>query len=96
DQLVGAAGVKRAARQQRATFPDLVTTIDDLIAEGDKVVLRARDRVTHINPFLGYAPTGRTFEMTWMQIVRIEDGKLVESWWEMDMEQFRKHLSGEV
>jgi hypothetical protein len=34
--------------------------------------------------------------MTWMQIVRVEDGKLVESWWEMDIELFRKHLSGEI
>ncbi|MEO8607225.1 MAG: ester cyclase [Chloroflexota bacterium] len=96
DQVVGAEGVKNAARRQRATFPDLHTRIDDLIAEGDRVVLRARDRMTHVNAFMGYAPTGRTFEMTWMQIVRIEDGKLVESWWEMDIELFRKHLSGEV
>jgi predicted ester cyclase len=96
DQLVGAEGVKRAARQQRATFPDMMTTIDDLIAEGDKVVVRARDRMTHVNTFLGYPPTGRTFEMSWMQIVRVEDGKLVESWWEMDMALFRKRLSGEA
>jgi predicted SnoaL-like aldol condensation-catalyzing enzyme len=50
--------------------------------------------VTHINEFMGYPPTGCTFEVTWMQIVRIEGGKLTESWWEMDMEQFRKHLRG--
>jgi predicted ester cyclase len=93
-EIVGAEGVKNSARQQRATFPDLCSIIDDLIAEGDKVVVRGRDRVTHVHEFMGYPPTGRTFEITWMQIVRVEDGKLVESWWEMDMEQFRKHLSG--
>lgn len=95
-EIVGAEGVKRAARQQRATFPDLHTTLDDLIAEGDKVVVRGRDRVTHVTEFMGYPPTGRTFDITWMQIVRLENSKLVESWWEMDMEPFRKHLSGEA
>jgi predicted ester cyclase len=93
-EILGAEGVKQSARQQRATFPDLHSFVDDLIAEGDKVVVRGRDRVTHINEFMGYPPTGCTFEVTWMQIVRIEGGKLTESWWEMDMEQFRKHLRG--
>jgi predicted ester cyclase len=94
-EIVGAEGVKQSAQAQRATFPDLCSIIDDLIAEGDKVVVRGRDRVTHVNEFMGYPPTGRTFEITWMQIVRVEGGKLAESWWEMDMEQFRNHLSGD-
>jgi predicted ester cyclase len=93
--LVGAEGVKKSAFQQRQTFPDLHSFIDDLIAEGDKVFIRGRDRVTHVNEIMGYAPTGKQIEITWMQIVRVENGKLVESWWEMDMEQFRKLLSGE-
>ncbi len=95
-EIVGAAGVKQSARVQRSTFPDLHSFVDDLVAEGDKVVVRGRDRVTHVTEFMGYPPTGRTFDITWMQIIRVEDGKLVESWWEMDMEQFRKHLSGEA
>ena len=95
-EIVGAEGAKQSARAQRSTFPDLHSFVDDLIAEGDKVVVRGRDRVTHVTEFMGYPPTGRTFDITWMQIVRVEDGKLVESWWEMDMEQFRKHLSGAV
>jgi predicted ester cyclase len=93
--LVGVEGVKKSASQQRHTFPDLHSFIDDLIAEGDKVVIRGRDRVTHVNEIMGCPPTGRTFDITWMQIVRVENGKLVESWWEMDMEQFRELLSGE-
>lgn len=93
-EIIGAEGVKQSARAQRATFPDLHSFVDDLIADGDKVVVRGRDRVTHVNEFMGYPPTRRTFDITWMQIVRLENGKLVESWWEMDMEQFRKYLGG--
>lgn len=91
--VVGVEGVKQAARKQREASPDFHTTIEDLIAEGDKVMLRARDRMTHQGEIMGYAPTGRLIEITWMQIVRIENDMLVESWWEMDMEQFRKQLS---
>lgn len=93
--VVGAEGVKQAARNQRIASPDMHTTIEDIIAEGDKVTLRARDRFTHKSEMMGYAPTGNVIEITWMQIVRIENDMLVESWWEMDMEHFRKLLSGE-
>jgi predicted ester cyclase len=94
-KVVGAEGVKQAARSQRASSPDMHTTIEDIIAEGDKVMLRARDRFTHQAEIMGYAPTGQQIEITWMQIVRVENDKLVESWWEMDMEHFHKLLSGE-
>src|SRR5688572_21392374 len=92
-KVVGAEGVKQAARNQRAASPDMHTTIEDIIAEGDKVTLRSRDRFTHQSEIMGYAPTGKVIEITWMQIVRIENDMLVESWWEMDMDYFRKLLS---
>lgn len=92
-KVVGAEGVKQAARSQRKDSPDMHTTIEDIIAEGDKVMLRARDRMTHQAEIMGYAPTGKQIEITWMQIVRVENDMLVESWWEMDMEYFRQQLS---
>jgi predicted ester cyclase len=92
----GPEGVKRAAAMQLAAFPDMHTTIEDLRAEGDRVVVRGRDRVTHKGDFMGYAPTGKTWEITWVDIFRVENGKLVESWLEIDMERMRKLLRGEV
>jgi predicted ester cyclase len=59
------------------------------------VVVRGKDTLTHKGDFLGYAPTGKTFSITWIDIFRIENGKLAEAWLEIDMENFRKLLSGE-
>lgn len=94
--MLGSEGIKRVAAMQRVAFPDQQSIIEDLIAEGDKVVVRGVDRLTHMGEFLGYPPTGKTFSITWIDIFRIENGKLVEAWLEIDMENFRKLLSGEV
>jgi predicted ester cyclase len=94
--VLGPEGIKRIAAMQRAAFPDLHSSLEDLIAEGDKVVVRGVDRLTHTGEFLGYPPTGKTFFITWIDIFRIENGKLAEAWLEIDMENFRKLLSGEV
>jgi predicted ester cyclase len=68
-----------------AAFPDLSHNIDDLIAEGDKVVLRATDRGTHQGEFQGIAPTGKYVTITLIAIYRIAGGKIVEMWEEIDM-----------
>src|SRR5262245_44104992 len=52
-------GLKRALRLQVAAFPDIHYTIEDLIAEGDRVVLRNTWRATHIGEYLAFPPTGR-------------------------------------
>jgi len=70
-----------AARIRRNTaFPDWHVVLDDLIAEGDKVVARATGRGTHLGPFMGIAPTGKFVTTTWITIYRILDGKLAEHW----------------
>jgi steroid delta-isomerase-like uncharacterized protein len=55
-------------------------TIDDVIAEGDKVVLRWTQAGTHIGPFLGMPRTDRSFRTTGIEIWRVENGKLAEHW----------------
>ena len=92
-EVSGPEGIKKAASMQRTAFPDLVTTLDDLIAEGDKVVVRGHDQGTHRAEFMGFAPTGKRFTVTWIDIFRIEQGKLVEAWLEMNVESFKKQLS---
>jgi steroid delta-isomerase-like uncharacterized protein len=64
-----------------SAFPDLSFTVEDEIAEGDKVVIRWTSRGTHQGEIEGWGhPTGRQFEFEGITIHRIEDGKIVEEW----------------
>lgn len=76
----GLAGHTAIVRLFRATFPDLEWRIDDLIAEGDKVVARTTMRGTHQGAFFGLPPTGKTVEMAGIHILRIADGRIAEHW----------------
>lgn len=67
-----------------AGFPDQHTAIDDLIAEGDRVVKRATWRGTHTGKFNGLPPTGRSVTLKVISIYRIEDGKVKEIFWGYD------------
>jgi len=73
-----------AARQEAADFrqgfPDVVSTIEDLIAEGDKVVARWTSQATHQGDYMGVPPTGKQVEFTGISVYRIEGGKIAESW----------------
>jgi steroid delta-isomerase-like uncharacterized protein len=64
----------------RTAFPDWVETIEDVIAEGDKVVIRVTGRGTHEGDFQGVPPTRRQVTATGVGIGRIEDGRIAESW----------------
>jgi steroid delta-isomerase-like uncharacterized protein len=65
----------------RAAFPDLNVTVEDAIAEGDKVVTRYTVRGTHRGEIEEFGPpTGRKLELEGITIHRIEDGKIVEEW----------------
>ncbi len=79
-----AAGQAEAAKQEAANFrqgfPDVISTIEDLIAEGDKVVARWRSRATHRGDYMGIAPTGKEVEFTGISVYRIEGGRIAESW----------------
>jgi predicted ester cyclase len=95
-EVLGPEGIKATARAQRAAFPDQESLIDDMVAEGDKVVVRGRDRGTHSGaPFAGIEPRGNRFEVTWIDIFRVEDGTLREAWLEINVAAFRSQLLGE-
>ena len=63
-----------------AAFPNIKLTIEDVIAEGDRVAFRSTMRGTHQGEFLGIAPTGRDVIFRLLDVVRVEDGKFVEQW----------------
>ena len=73
-------GIKQLLSMFRAAFPDGSMTIEDMIAEGDKVVSRKTYRGTHQGEFLGIPPTGRHVSVGLIDIMRIVDGKVVEHW----------------
>jgi predicted ester cyclase len=79
-----AAGEAEAAKQQAADFrrgfPDVTSTVEDLIAEGDKVVARWRSRATHRGDYMGIAPSGKEVEFKGISFYRIEGNKIAESW----------------
>ena len=75
-----AEAAKQEAADFRQGFPDVVSTIEDLIAEGDKVVARWRARATHQGEYTGIPPTGKEVEFTGISVYRIEAGKIAESW----------------
>lgn len=61
-------------------FPDVKATVEDVLADGDKVVARVSYRGTHRGTFMGIPPTGRQITVAGINIFRIADGKIVEHW----------------
>jgi len=80
----GPEGVKQLSTTFRGAFPDFKATIDDIIAEGDKVVTRSTWSGTHKGEFMGIAPTGKSVSFGVIDIVRFAGGKFVEHWGRMD------------
>ena len=77
----GPEDVKRFMGEFRQAFPDFHSTIEDQIAEEDKVVTRWTMRGTHRGEFRGVAPSGKRITITGIGIFRFSDeGKVVESW----------------
>ena len=81
----GLEGGKMVHQMAVAAIPDFRADIEDLIAQGDKVVARLTFRGTHTGgDFMGIPPSGRSFTFSATSIFRIADGKIVEHWGEED------------
>jgi predicted SnoaL-like aldol condensation-catalyzing enzyme len=83
-QVQGPEGLKRAVEAQFKAFPDLHTSLEDIIAEGDKVVVRCTDHLT--------SQDGVQVSIPWIEIIRLENGMLAEAWAEMDTKLFSDEL----
>ena len=77
---LNATAQKQRLAGLRAAFPDLTITIEDMIAEGDRVSVRMTVTGTHQGTFAGIAPTGKKFTISAFEVVRIENGKIAEHW----------------
>ena len=80
----GLEGAKQTLTMYLTAFPDLHFTVEDIIAEGDKVVTRLTARGTQQGEFMGIPPTGKRATVTAIDISRMVGGKSVEHWLEMD------------
>lgn len=82
----GIEGFKQFVTRLGVAFPDLNITIEDLIAEGDKVVARVTVRATHLGTFMGRFPaTGKSVTFTGIDIFQIAAGKIVGRWNQRDL-----------
>ena len=76
--------IKDRVAAVRAGFPDFHISVEEVLAEGDKVVLRQVHTGTHLGEFAGVAPAGAKVETTEISILRIEDGRIAEGWVNVD------------
>jgi steroid delta-isomerase-like uncharacterized protein len=80
-----ANGHLQYAEAMAEAFPDLARTVDDLFAEGDKVVVRWSASGTNTGVFNGMPPTGKAATSSGITIFRLQDGRIVEEWSQSDM-----------
>ena len=83
--LVGPEEFKTIHRNFCGAFPDLLVTVEDVIAEGDKVAVRFTTTMTHLGDSLGIKATQKQVVLHGCTIATIKDGMIVEGWNFMDM-----------
>ena len=80
DGLINLEEFRAFASHLQSAFPDLELTIEDTVAEGDRVVVRWQLHMTHSGPFLRYAATQKRVNVSGITILRIANGKIVAGW----------------
>jgi steroid delta-isomerase-like uncharacterized protein len=83
--VTGARAMKEVFARLHQAYPDLHITVEDLIAEGDRVVSRNSVTGTHRGDYMGIPPTGRSVTYNEIFIFRFLNGRIVESWGVVDV-----------
>lgn len=83
--IPGPEGFLQSFGMFEAAFPDLQVHLDEVLAEDDKVITRSHWTGTHKGDFMGVPASGASVEVNFIDIWRIEDGLLAESWVRMDL-----------
>ena len=76
----GRKGYKITVNMFRSAFPDIQFTLDQILAEGDRLAIRLTGRGTHQGSFMGISPTGKQVSLSGMTFIRIENGQVAERW----------------
>jgi predicted ester cyclase len=79
-QAITRDAFKQALAGRRAAFADIRVTVDDQVAEGEKVSTRRTWRATHRGPYRNVAATGKQVTWTQISVVRFSEGRIVEDW----------------
>ena len=80
EDIRGIKNVKKSTSEEFSAFPDLHFTIDDMVAEGDKVAARITMTGTHKGEYMGAPPTNKKIRIKAITIERFAGGKIVEEW----------------
>ena len=88
----GYAAYENFHRQFRGAFPNIAVSIDDMVAEGDKVAARCSVAAKHTGSTLGFEATHSDVEFDGMTFVVIKDGKITEAWNNFDFMRMNKQL----
>jgi steroid delta-isomerase-like uncharacterized protein len=84
-ETTGAKAIKEVFARLLQAFPDLRITVEDLIAEGDKVVSRNSVTGTHQGEYVGLPPTGKTVTYSEIFVFRFINGRIAETWGIVDV-----------
>jgi len=95
-QSIGREGIKQAAAWVRSVFPDLHVTIQDVVAEGDRVVTRFIGRAHQHGEFLGVPPTGKSVTLAGVHVDRVAEGRIAERWETVDLLALLRQLGASV
>jgi steroid delta-isomerase-like uncharacterized protein len=90
--VTGAEALKQVWTALLKAFPDLHLTVEDMIAEGDKVVVRNTVTGTHRGEYMGLPPTGKSVTYNEIFIFRFVDGRVAETWGVVDVLSQMKQL----
>jgi steroid delta-isomerase-like uncharacterized protein len=76
----GLAGWKQSLASQQAAIPDFRLEVHAILADGDKAMIHSTTRGTHLGEMMGIPPTGKVIAVEAVDILRVQDGKVVEHW----------------
>ncbi len=92
-EMHGPEEMKEYVGMYRSAFPDLKVTLEDQVAEGDKVVNRWTAQGTHLGEYMGISPTGKEVRFAGMHISRIDqEGKIAENWEVYDLMSLMRQI----
>ncbi len=92
DQFVAEQPLKDHIAGAEAGFPEYVLEAVEMIAEGDKVAVKARLKGTHLGPYNGIPATGREVDFLFHITYQIRDGKIIDHWMLVDGVEFMQQL----
>jgi predicted ester cyclase len=94
DELIANGPVRERVLAFRSAFPDLAIQVEQLVAEGELVAVRATGRATHAGAFQGIPATGRAWTATCTAIYRVVSGAIVEAWVQWDVLAILEQIGG--